>query len=114
KNQCMVGEWKAPVAVKGTISDLRPQQLLDGLFVDIRPYLNNPKVKPVLEEAVLDRRSYYVFSFIDFSGEEAQLLEKIWVDRSDGLEIGRKQLFGKDGRIESDVSYSNYQSGGEI
>jgi outer membrane lipoprotein-sorting protein len=114
KNQFMVGDVKAPVNVKGTVSDLRPQQFLDGLFVDIRPYLDNPKVKAVLEEAVVDRRSFYVFSFIDLSGEEAQLLEKIWIDRSDDLEVGRKQVFGKDGRIESDVSYSNYQSEGEI
>jgi outer membrane lipoprotein-sorting protein len=114
KNQFMVGDVKAPVNVKGTVSDLRPQQFLDGLFVDIRPYMNNPNIKAVFEEAVLDRRSYYVFSFVDVSGEEAQLLEKIWVDRSDDLEVGRKQLFGKDGRIESDVLYSSYKTEGEI
>jgi outer membrane lipoprotein-sorting protein len=108
KNQFMIGDATAPANAKGTVSDLRPQQFLDGLFVDIRPYLNKPQVKYLFEEAVLGRRSYYVFSFIDVSGEEAQLLEKVWIDRSDDLEVGRKQVFGKDGRVESDVSYSNY------
>jgi outer membrane lipoprotein-sorting protein len=110
KNQFMTGDAKAPVTAKGTVADLRPQQFMEGLFVDIGPYLNKPQVKYLFEEAVEGRRSYYVFSFIDVSGEEAQLLEKVWIDRSDDLQVGRKQLFGKDGRIESDVEYSNYHS----
>ena len=91
---------------------LRPQHLLDGLFVDIRPYEKNPQVKSLLEETVQGRRSYYVFSFIDISGPYAELLEKLWIDRTD-LQISRKQVFGKDGRVETEVEYSNYQTDGE-
>ena len=29
------------------------------------------------------------------------------------MQISRKQLFGKDGRVETEVAYSNYQSDGE-
>jgi outer membrane lipoprotein-sorting protein len=80
--------------------------------VDIRPYSNNPQVKPVFEETVQGRRSYYVFSFINTAGSYGQTLEKLWIDRTD-LQISRKQVFSTDGRIETEVEYSNYQNDGE-
>src|SRR5206468_208656 len=61
----------------------------------------------IFEEAVVGIHSYYVFSFVDTSGSELQLLEKIWIDRTD-LEVGRRQIFGKDGRVEQDVEYQEY------
>ena len=111
KNQFFVGDVNAPGISKTALANLRPQHLLDGLFVDIRPYLNNPKIARSLEETVEGRRSYYVFSFINVSNPEAQLVEKLWIDRTD-MNISRKQLFGKDGAIETDVQYSNYKSEG--
>jgi hypothetical protein len=112
KNQFVVGDADEPLITKTALANLRPQHLLDGLFVDIRPYTENPQVKPVLEEIVQGRRSYYVFSFINIAGSYGQLLEKLWIDRTD-LQISRKQVFAKDGRIETDVEYSNYQTDGE-
>ena len=112
KNQFVVGDANEPLVTKTALANLRPQHLMDGLFVDIRPYTKNPHVKSSFEETVDGRRSYYVFSFIDFGGSDAQLLEKIWFDRTD-LQISRKQMFGKDGRVETEVTYSNYQSSGE-
>jgi hypothetical protein len=50
-----------------------------------------------------------VFSFIDVNGSDAQILEKIWIDRSN-LQVSRKQVFGKDGRLETDVDYQDYGS----
>jgi len=111
KNQFFVGDVNAPGISKTALANLRPQHLLDGLFVDIRPYLNNPKIARLLEETVEGRRSYYVFSFINASNPEAQLVEKVWIDRTD-MNISRKQLFGKDGAIETDVQYSDYKSEG--
>ena len=112
KNQFVVGNANEPLGTKTALANLRPQHLMDGLFVDIRPYTKNPHVKSSFEETVDGRRSYYVFSFIDFGDSDAQLLEKIWFDRTD-LQISRKQLFGKDGRVETEVTYSNYQTSGE-
>ncbi len=113
KNQFLVGEVNAPANSKTALANLRPQHLLDGLFIDVRPYLNKAQVKSVLEEAVQGRRSYYVFSFINIGGSEAQLMEKLWIDRTD-MQISRKQVFAKEGRLETDVEYSDYQSeGGE-
>jgi outer membrane lipoprotein-sorting protein len=112
KNQFVVGDASEPLLTKTALANLRPQHLLDGLFVDIRPYVSNPEVKSLLEETIQGRRSYYVFSFINIAGSYAQMLEKLWIDRTD-LQISRKQVFSKDGRIETEVEYSNYQTDGE-
>jgi outer membrane lipoprotein-sorting protein len=112
KNQFFVGDANGPMITKTALANLRPQHLMDGLFVDIRPYARNPQVKSVMEETVQGRRSYYVFSFINFAGSNALMLEKLWIDRTD-LQISRKQVYGKDGKVETDVEYSNYQVDGE-
>jgi len=111
KNQFLVGDVNAPANSKTALANLRPQHLLDGLFIDVRPYLDKAQVKSVLEEAVQGRRSYYVFSFINIGGSEAQLMEKLWIDRTD-MQVSRKQVFAKEGRLETDVEYLDYQSEG--
>ncbi len=111
KNQFFVGDVNAPANSKTALVNLRPQHLLDGLFIDVRPYLNEAQVKSVLEETVQGRRSYYVFSFINIGGSEAQLMEKLWIDRTD-MQVSRKQVFAKEGRLETDVEYLDYQSEG--
>lgn len=111
RNQFLVGDVSAPANSKTVLINLRPQHLLDGLFIDVRPYLNKAQVKSVLEEAVQGRRSYYVFSFINIGGSEAQLMEKLWIDRTD-MQVSRKQVFAKEGRLETDVEYLDYRSEG--
>jgi outer membrane lipoprotein-sorting protein len=113
KNQFAVQAVDAPIDPANSLSSLRPQIFLDGLFVDVRPYLEKPSVKSVLEEAIVGIHSYYVFSFFDTEGADAELLEKIWFDRSN-MEVVRKQLFGKDGKLETDVEYRDYPTKGEI
>lgn len=111
KNQFGEGDVNAPIAAKKSLLNLRPKVFLDGLFVDIRPYLNkSSNVRYFPEEAVLGTHRYFVYTFLDITSEapEAQVLEKIWVDRTD-LQIWKKQLFGKDGSLETDVEYQNYQ-----
>jgi len=113
KNQFAIQDVNAPVDPKNSLSSLRPQIFLDGLFVDIRNYLNKVGVKPGFEEAVLGVHSYYVVQFFATEGSELQLLEKIWIDRTD-LEVSRKQIFGKDGRLETDVEFQDYRREGDI
>jgi outer membrane lipoprotein-sorting protein len=114
KNQFAVADVNAPINPSSAFSNLRPRIFLDGLFVDIRPYLNKPTSKtPLFEEAVVGVHSYYVFSFFDAAETDPQLLEKIWIDRSN-MEVSRKQLFGKDGRLEQDVDYQEYKREGQI
>src|SRR5262249_51456272 len=87
-----------------------------GLFVDVVPYLDKPQVKYLFEEVVDGRRSFYVFTFMDGSGsgQELRVLEKLWIDRNADLDVSRKQVFRPDGKVETDVQYSNYRNVGNI
>ena len=116
KNQWSEGDVNVRINSKNPIANLRPQHFLDGLFVDITPYLNNPQVKYSFNLQTENRHSYYVFTFMNVSGQgpEVQTLEKLWIDRSENLEVTRKQIFGSDGNIETDVEYSNYQKEGNV
>ena len=104
KNQFAIEDVNAPISADSSLNNLRPQIFLDGLFVDITRF---EKKQPLFEEAVVGTHSYYVFSFFDNSDSEPQLQEKLWIDRTD-MEVSRKQVFGKDGRVETDVDYQNY------
>ena len=106
-NKFLIGDATAPPTSKNTLLNLRPQHILDALFVDTRAYDNNPQVVPLLEEATSGRIRYYVIQFVDVAGRNSRLLEKIWVDRTN-LQVTRKQMFMGDGRVETDVQYSGY------
>ena len=116
RNQWTEGSVNARINSTSPVASLRPQHFLDGLFVDVTPYLNKPQIKRAFTDQTEGRRSYYVFTFFDVSGEGAELrtLEKLWIDRSDDLEVSRKQVFRQDGKIETDVQYSNYHTEGNI
>jgi outer membrane lipoprotein-sorting protein len=111
KNQWVEGDVNVRVNSNSPIANLRPQHFLDGLFVDITPYLDKPEIKYAVNEQTESRRSFYVLEFLDVSapGPEARTLEKLWIDRTQDLEVTRKQIFGADGTIATDVEYSNYQ-----
>ena len=89
--------------------NLRPQHILDALFVDIEPYLNNSRVRSFMEEAINGRVRYYVIQFVDIDDKDTKLLEKIWIDRTN-LQVTRKQVFTVDGAVQTDVQFSGYQN----
>jgi outer membrane lipoprotein-sorting protein len=111
------GEWDVDTPIKpgNSISNLRPQIFLDGLFVDIRPYMNKSNVRFGTEEQVSGIHSYYVFTVNDDAADAPfdDVLEKTWIDRFD-LRVARKQVFGKNGTLQTDVQYQNYQDIGGI
>src|SRR5262245_43636966 len=113
KNKFIVGNANTPGKEKNPILNLRPQHIVNALFVDVIPYLANPQVRSTLEEAIEGRRSFYVFSFINIGENTAQLMEKLWIDRTN-LEVTRKQIFGTDGKIDTDVQYSGYERQGDV
>jgi outer membrane lipoprotein-sorting protein len=112
KNKFIVGNANTPGKEKNPILNLRPQHIVNALFVDIAPYLTNENIRSTLEEAVDGRRSFYVFSFINVVERTAQLIEKLWIDRTD-LQVTRKQIFGRDGKVDTDVQYSGYERQGD-
>jgi len=113
KNKFIIGDTRAAPNGKNPMLNLRPQHILNALFVDIIPYLSNPQMRSTLEETTAGRRSFYVFSFINIAAREAELVEKLWIDRSN-LQVSRKQIFRNDGKVDTDVEYSEYASQGDI
>jgi outer membrane lipoprotein-sorting protein len=109
KNKFMVGDTAAPPTSTNALLNLRPQHILDALFVDIQPYLNKPGIQTFLEEVTDGRSRYYVLHFVDISDNNGRLLEKVWVDRTI-LQATRKQIFREDGVLETDVQFSEYES----
>lgn len=114
ENKFFVGEEDVPTKHKNPILNLKPQHIVKAMFVDITPYLNNQSVASTIEEAVVGRRRFYVFSFIDVSVQPAQLLEKLWIDRTSEFRVTRKQLFGTEGRVETDVEFSEFKTMNDV
>lgn len=111
KNLFIIADADAPASSTKALENLRPRHMLDAIFIDIRPYLNNPNIKPYMEEVVQGRTSYYVLSFVDISGSWAELREKFWIDRT-SLQVVRKQTYLGDGKLEEDVEYFGYEEVG--
>ncbi len=108
QNTFIIGDTTAVTEAENPVLNLRPQHVMDALFVDIREYLSNRRVLPVMEEAFEGRRSFYVFMFVDNSRAVPRLIEKLWIDRRN-LTVARKQIFGKDGIVQTDVVYNAYK-----
>lgn len=109
QNTFIVGATDTVGTSDNAILNLRPQHVLDALFVDVRGYLSNPQILSVMEESFEGRRSFYVFSFVDSKTSVPRLIEKVWIDRRN-LTISRKQMFGVLGAVETDVTYSSYKA----
>jgi outer membrane lipoprotein-sorting protein len=113
QHQFAIRNIDEPISPKSSFSDLRPQIFLDGLFVDVNRFVDNTNVRPLFKEYVEGIHSYYIFGFVDVGNREAELLQEIWIDRTD-LQVARKLIFGKDGRVETDVKYENYHASSGI
>lgn len=107
RNQFIVGATDSVTCSQNPLLNLRPQHILDALFVDVSAYVNNPDVMNVLEEVTQGRRRFYTLSFVDTHQEPAQLLQKIWVDRFD-LSVTGKQLFAPEGVLQTNVTYDEW------
>ncbi|PYU29387.1 MAG: hypothetical protein DMG31_17675 [Acidobacteria bacterium] len=104
KNEFLVGPTQLERATKNPIENLRPQHLLDAFFwTPIRA------AEPVvLEQVEAPPARYYVLSVLRGSGSDLEIARKIWFDRSD-LRVSRLQIYGPAGRLDSDVSYADWQ-----
>jgi outer membrane lipoprotein-sorting protein len=108
QNKVVVGDTKATTVSENAILNLRPQHIMDALFVDVNAYVNSASVLPIFYEAVDGQRSFYIFEFVGSDGREPRVLEKLWIDRRD-LRVSRKQIFGNAGVVETDVAYGLYE-----
>lgn len=110
RDEFFTGSNEVRVKHENPMVNLRPQDILRSLFVDIRPYLESDRFATVVNQVREGIRSYYVVEFIDLSAgaENAVVAERLFVDRFD-LEIARKRLFNRDGALEMNVEYTGHQ-----
>ena len=104
KNQFLVGPTRFERTTKNPIENLRPQHLLDALF-----WTAIGREQPTLLEQVdIPPSRYYVLTVLRGSSPSFDIARKIWFDRSD-LRVSRLQIYGPEGRLDSDVSYADWQ-----
>ena len=104
KNEFLVGPTQLERATKNPIENLRPQHLLEAFF-----WTQISASEPVILEQVESPPSrYYALSVLRGSGSKLEIARKIWFDRSD-LQVSRLQIYGPGGRLDSDISYADWQ-----
>lgn len=105
KNEFLVGPTQLERVTKNPIENLRPQHLLEAFFW--RPIQAGDPV--VLEQVEAPPVRYYALSVLRGSGSNLEIARKIWFNRSD-LRVSRLQIYGPAGRLDSDISYADWQS----
>jgi outer membrane lipoprotein-sorting protein len=107
KNEFLVGPTQLERATKNPIENLRPQHLLEALFWT--PIQSGDAV--AVEQVDAPPARYYALSVLRGSVPNLELVRKIWFERSD-LRVARMQIYGVAGRLDSDVTYSDWQDAG--
>jgi outer membrane lipoprotein-sorting protein len=104
KNQFLVGPTQFERVTKNPIENLRPQHLLDALFWSAI----GGEQPTVLEQTDIPPSRYYVLTVLRGASPALEIERKIWFDRSD-LRVSRLQIYGPEGRLDSDISYADWQ-----
>jgi outer membrane lipoprotein-sorting protein len=105
KNTFLVGATSLARASKKPIENLRPQHVVDSLFW---PEIS-PGASVLFEQFDADPNRYYIMTLLrQADGGKLEITRKIWFDRAD-LRVSRVQLYGAAGRLDSDVTYSDWQ-----
>lgn len=91
-----------------------PKDISSALFVDIGPYLDNPKYILFPRETTIGTHSYYVVSIVNIgdTNDHAELVQEIWVDRTN-MQISQQSMYGKDGQLLTDAEFSGYSIAGD-
>jgi outer membrane lipoprotein-sorting protein len=109
KNKFVVGPTALGHPANKPIENLRPQHLFDALLWPAIP----ADAIALIEEAQAPPKRYYVLTIAEKAGDEWKLDRKLWFDRAD-LQIARIQVYGAEGDMVSDTSYSNWQQTGAL
>lgn len=114
ENKFYTGPAGLPARPGKPLENLRPQHILDALFMDP---IDAAKDNYFLEEVNRGAERDYVIGDLGPGGTGAggpvNLRRKIWFNRST-LVISRVQLYGGGGVCVEDIAYSNYQDSGGV
>jgi outer membrane lipoprotein-sorting protein len=120
KNKFLEGSADLERPAKKPIENLRPQHLVDALLWSLIP-----TETPILfEEAIEPTGRYYVLTILRLTGGsftagsgsvahfvDLEIAQRIWFDRSN-LNIARTESYAPDGKVNSDVRYSDWLPAG--
>jgi outer membrane lipoprotein-sorting protein len=104
KNKFLVGPTNLERPSEKPIENLRPQHILDALFWPSFP----ASAQVLFEEAEDAPDRYYVLTVLRGSNSSLAVARKVWFDRAD-LRVSRIEIFGPEGRLNSDIGYSDWQ-----
>jgi hypothetical protein len=110
KSKFITGPTALARRSKKPIENLRPQHLLDALFL-ARPSASSSYL---LEENEFAGRRYYAVSAVHVNPDRHLFLTcKWWLDRAN-LNLVRVQRFDPEGRLVSDVHYEEWERSDDI
>jgi len=103
KNKFLVGSDTLVRPSKKPIENLRPQHVLDAIFW---PRISNAS-DVLIEQFDASPNRFYVLTELRRGDAGPEIARKIWFDRAD-LSIARVQIYGPEGRLDSDIAYSDW------
>jgi len=103
----------------GPLVNIRPQHFTDAFLLSAIPTadassvafleeerIDEPDTRPRANDGALVRKSYYVVTVARLG--ESSPRARYWFDRFGSIEMARQQVYGIDGRLVSDIRYSDY------
>lgn len=105
KNSFLVGPTALVRPSKKPLENLRPQHVVEALFwPELRPTEN-----VLFEQFDFNVSRYYILTLLhQAENGKLSIARKIWYNRTD-LRASRVQIFGLGGKLESDITYSDWQ-----
>src|SRR6202140_3172665 len=105
KNSFLVGPTALVRPSNKPLENLRPQHIVEALFW---PEFSS-SANVLFEQFDFNVSRYYILTLLrQAEAGKLTIARKIWYNRTD-LHASRVQIFGEGGKLESDISYSDWQ-----
>src|SRR5580704_13891836 len=105
KNSFLVGPTALIRPSKKPLENLRPQHIVEALFWPEFP----PSANVLFEQFDFSVSRYYVLTLLRQAvGGKFEIARKVWYSRVD-LQVSRVQLFGAGGKLDSDITYGDWE-----
>ena len=105
KNSFLVGPTALIRPSKKPLENLRPQHIVEALFW---PEFS-PSATVLFEQFNFNASRYYILTLLRRMDDgKFEIARKIWYSRTD-LRVSRVQLFGAEGKLDSDIEYSDWR-----
>ena len=105
KNTFLVGSTALIRTSRKPLENLRPQHIVEALFW---PEFS-PSANVLFEQFDFSVSRYYILTLLrQAESGKFEIARKVWYSRVD-LRVSRVQLFGAGGKLDSDITYSDWQ-----